>query len=410
MIVKRFSGRTAEEALAQAKWELGDEAVILSSGRSRARWWKFWQTGFQVLVATDYPAERPQAPVISPPAFRAPASDADSPPMPALDRIEIRAGSGEGAAQPPEPSGPSEGGAGTAGSDQDGQPPGDAAGEASPAVLALLRKIDDRLTRLEGFSGRSQEEAFRLLVAQGVREDLARAWALELPPKVAAKAWRERLAAGVAKRLPPVEPVAVAGGGRPAVVVVVGPTGSGKTTTIAKLAAHYHLEEKVSVLVITTDTYRVGAVDQLETFASILRVPFQVARRPKEVGHLVSESDADVILVDTQGHSVHHSMHMAEIRAVWESAGTAEVLLTVPATLAGPEIPVLGEGFLQGEPGRLVITKVDEAHKPGPLIGALTEVAWPLAYVTNGQSVPEDIQAADAGRLARWLVEGRYDG
>jgi flagellar biosynthesis protein FlhF len=273
-----------------------------------------------------------------------------------------------------------------------------------PSVFQVLSQIDDRLGRLEGFSGPVQPKAYKLLTERGLDQNLARKLAEQLPAKAPLRKWQEELAALIKLKMPAVEPLSAPG--RQMVVVVVGPTGSGKTTTIAKLAAHYHLQQHKSVLLISTDTFRVGAVEQLETFAGILKVPFRLARQSKEVKNLIEASDADVVLVDTQGHSVRHSLHMAEIRAVWEGTGRAEVLLTMPATLAAEEARQLVQEFLQGEPGRLVITKVDEATHPGPLLSALMTVELPLSFITNGQSVPEDIRVADTDRLVAWLLEG----
>ena len=402
MIVKRYSGRTAEEALAQAKWELGDDAVILSSGKNRDRWWKFWQTGFQVLVATDYPVAKSagnrKSPKSEEPSDRVvPLARPKKGPQaegidhtPVLDRIEIREMPEERRAV-----------AADTGPVQPASP-----GSDTETLLRTLYQIDDRLGRLEGFAHGTQQKAYQFLTDRGLDSGIARNLAEQVTAK--GKTWKEELAAAVARQMP--KAATLASGGKQLVVVVVGPTGSGKTTTIAKLAAHYHLEQQKSVLMVTTDTFRVGAVEQVETFAGILKVPFRVANRPKDVKDLVQSSDADVVLIDTQGHSVRHSLHMAEIRSVWEGTRTAEVLLTVPATFAGDEIRNLVTGFLHGEPGKLVVTKVDEAHRPGPLVSALMTMSLPVCFVTNGQSVPEDIQVAKIDGLVQWLMEGEYRG
>lgn len=401
MIVKRYSGRSAEEALAQAKWELGDDAVILSSGKSRDRWWKIWETGFQVLVATDYPSQKSDRPT-TPPAERVvpmvrPTPHPETEPEiadPVLDRIEIR---------PPKAVAP-ETTAEPTSSPPVARSERDQGGEAE-ALMQALDRINDRLGRLEGFPGTSGQRAFQLLSDRGMELNVARELALGVSG-AKAKTWQAELAAAVKGRMPPA--VGLANDSK-LVVVVVGPTGSGKTTTIAKLAAHYHLEQQKSVLMVTTDTFRVGAVEQLETFAGILKVPFRVAHRPKDVSDVIHQSEADVVLVDTQGHSVRHSLHMAEVRSIWEGSRATEVLLTVPATLAAEEVRSLVAGFLQGQAGKLVITKVDEAHNPGPLISALLDSGSPpLSFITNGQSVPEDIRSANVDQLVTWLMEGEY--
>jgi len=418
MIVKRYSGRTAEEALAQAKWELGDDAVILSSGMSRDRWWKFWEHGFQVLVATDYPVTKrsgePAQDVEKSPDNQADrvipmnrgrraVEDDGLDPHPVLDRIEIREPSRAETGASPEPEAPR----------LDSEPltrvekPTDRLAETD-ALIHALHQIDDRLGRLEGFSTNVQQKAYKLLTERGMDFALARELAEAMPSKSSTRKWQEDLLTIVRPRMPKMQELRSDGGQM--VVVLVGPTGSGKTTTIAKLAAHYHLEQHQSVLMVTTDTFRVGAVEQLETFAGILKVPFRVANRPKEVEAVVRGSNADVVLIDTQGHSVRHSLHMAEVRSIWEGYQTAEVLLTVPATFAADEIRGLASGFLQGEPGKVVITKVDEARRPGPVLSALMTMDLAVSFVTNGQSVPEDIHQATVDGLVSWLMGGEYGG
>ncbi len=423
MIVKRYSGRTAEEALAQAKWELGDDAVILSSGLSRDRWWKFWQNGFQVLVATDYPvAKRSSEAAESAGAGAKSFADRVIPLVrakpepetleaetsPVLDRIEIRHREPDPVTPPLE----SASGPGPLQPDRSATVRPESTEtlrlRETDALIHALHQIDDRLGRLEGFVTNSQQKAYKLLTERGMDFAIARELAEELSARSSEKKWQEELTAVVRSRMPKSEPIHAAAG--PMIVVLIGPTGSGKTTTIAKLAAHYHLQEKKSVLMVTTDTFRIGAVEQLETFAGILKIPFQVAHRPKEVKTLIEGSDAEVILIDTQGHSVRHSLHMAEIRSVWEGHQTAEVLLTVPATFTSDEVRRLGIGFLQGEPGKVVITKVDEAHRPGPVLSALMTMDLAVSFVTNGQSVPEDIHPATAESLMTWLMEGEYRG
>lgn len=371
MIVKRYSGRTAEEALNLAKLELGEDAVILSSGRARDRWWKFWESGFQVLVAAD-----------SAPAPRPPREN----PEPRLDLA-------------PEPKISSNGHAAASFEPREGT----AATRFEQRMEALLERLEQRIGRMEGFSQHAQEMAYRFLRERGMEEGWARSLAKSLP-EGEGEGWREQVVSRVVSGLPEVLPLTAKGA---RAVMLVGPTGSGKTTTLAKLAAHLYLEEKVAVTLVTTDTFRAGAVEQLETFSDILGVPFRVAKKPKELAQLVESSGNGLVLIDTPGHSVRHPLYMAELKALWQSA-RPELFLTVPAVLAPAEIRALKEGFLGDGRGRVVITKADEAHAPGALFGALMDLGLPLSYITHGQDVPEDIAVASAERLERWLATGEY--
>lgn len=358
MMVKRYIGRTAEEALSLAKWELGEDAVILSSGKRRDRWWKFWENGFSILVAADGPNERApnaEAPA-SPPHEPAPAPPQVLPDWAVrlerkVDVLERRMGT---VADPePEP-------------------------EHVAAIRAFLRE-------------RKMEDSAALLLAR----EAARGGGAD---------WRESVQTLMAKKLGALCPDAPK---TPSRVVMVGPTGSGKTTTLVKLAAKLHLEQNQPVLLVTTDTYRLGAIEQMQAFADLLRVPFRVVHRPRELPEIFAAFDDHLILVDTPGHSVRHPLHMAEIRVTEENSG-GEVWLTVPATMDPAEIRALKPGFLGELHGAVCITKADEAHGAGGVLGAVMQWEFPLRVVTDGQRIPEDLHFATADGLSRWMMRGAY--
>lgn len=363
MIVKRFVGDSAEGALRQAKTELGDEAIILSSGPTRDVWWRFWQRRYQVLVAADM-KER--------------AAPADlRPPRPAATH---------GAARPDVRVAPRH------------------AEAPWSEMVGLLQSLDRRLKRLEEVDeaevapvGHGAAEA--LLMTAGVSEGLAVRLAEGLPRE----GWREALQARLLERLGPPQPVSLK---QPIVLTAVGPTGSGKTTTLAKLAAHFALVQRRQVLLVTTDTYRVAAAEQLRTFAAILSVPLEVALRPQEVESIVARSTHDVILIDTAGRSPFHELHVAEIHSVIRAAasrGASEVLAVLPATMRADEMLLAARRFAP-EGAKICFTKLDEAERPGAMLEAALSLGWPLAYMTDGQSVPEDIDAGDPARLVHWLL------
>ncbi len=377
MIVKRYTGKTAEEALILAKWELGEEAIILSSGKARDRWWKFWETGYQVLVATDYPTAKD----------RDGTRVAEPPPLPqaVVSSLEETAV--------------------TAYASTDALMTEDRSAELSQ-VLDLLKGLDRRLDRIEGIPAGRAEEVYDWLMQEEVVDNWARRLAHELaqaedvPDDETLEATITRI---VADHLAPPQPISVA---EATVVVLIGPTGSGKTTTIAKLAAYFHLEQKKSVLLITTDTYRVAAVEQIKTYAEILGVPLEVAMRPQDIPAMVHKNPADVVLIDTAGHSVNHALYMAEIQTIVQYAKAREILLTLPATM-GPTTMVETAHRLAGDRAvKLCITKVDEAHHGGASVSALLSLGWPLAYITDGQGVPDDIRVAFPDTIAQWIAKG----
>lgn len=195
---------------------------------------------------------------------------------------------------------------------------------------------------------------------------------------------------------------------RRTVLSVVGPTGVGKTTTLAKLAANFRLEQQRQVGLVTVDTYRVGAVDQLRAYAEIMDLPMEVVSTPREMRDALSRLHAcDVVLIDTAGRSQRDSGQMQELRALLAAACPDEVHL-VASTVAESES--LGETlkrFREVGANRLILTKADEAARPGRLFSFLSSADLPLSYVTNGQNVPADIRAISSEHLADWLLDER---
>lgn len=192
--------------------------------------------------------------------------------------------------------------------------------------------------------------------------------------------------------------------GNQKVVVLVGPTGVGKTTTIAKLAANYHLIAEQSVGLITIDTYRIGAVDQLKTYANIIDVPLKVAYSLKELQDAIAGfNDQDLILIDTAGRSHANAMQMAELQAVIKEI-KAEVYLVVGASTKNQDINAIIASFSELKIDNLIITKLDETESYGVLLQAPTYAKAPIAFITNGQSVPDDIEVADVDKLTNLVL------
>ncbi len=193
--------------------------------------------------------------------------------------------------------------------------------------------------------------------------------------------------------------------GRTRVVAFVGPTGVGKTTTIAKLAANYRLRERRSVGLITVDTYRVAAVEQLRTYADIIDVPMEVVATPREMRTAVQRlSGQELILVDTAGRSPRDEVKIQELKSLLAELRADEVHLVVSSVSGGACLNQTAEQFAPVGISALLPTKLDEAGGLGGLLSLLRSSGLPLSYFTNGQSVPDDIEAADSKRLARILA------
>ncbi len=191
------------------------------------------------------------------------------------------------------------------------------------------------------------------------------------------------------------------------IVALVGPTGVGKTTTIAKLAAIHKLLHRKNVGLISTDTYRIGAIEQLRTFASIADIPMDVVYKPTEIaGALKKFRDRDIVFVDTVGRSHRSKKEVAELGKFVQSADPDEVHLVVSASTSPRAISEIIRQFNVVKPNRLLFTKLDEAVTLGPLFSIVNKQHLPVAYVTTGQTVPDDILAMEPAQFASMVYSG----
>lgn len=193
-------------------------------------------------------------------------------------------------------------------------------------------------------------------------------------------------------------------------IAFIGPTGVGKTTTLAKIAAQLKLKRGLSVGLVAADTYRIAAVDQLRTYAEILEMPVEVAASPSDAARacatLESEHGVDVILIDTAGRSQNDRMKLSELRAFLASARPHETHLVLSATAAPKALAREAEAFGSLGVDRLVLTKLDEAATFGTLLALVERLGKRVSFLTHGQEVPEHIEVGRGRRLAE-LVMGR---
>lgn len=192
----------------------------------------------------------------------------------------------------------------------------------------------------------------------------------------------------------------------PHVVVLVGPTGSGKTTTLAKLATIGAMQHKLKIGLVTADTYRIAAVDQIREYAALLDAELRVVFSASEARNAVAAlAHNDVIFVDTPGRTHFDEMGLASVQNVLRGLGAVTVLLTVPATMSRADLPEMFEGFSRFQPDYLVVTKVDETRRPAIFTSLPFESDRRVAFVTDGQRVPQDIFAARSDRIADLLFQ-----
>jgi flagellar biosynthesis protein FlhF len=192
-------------------------------------------------------------------------------------------------------------------------------------------------------------------------------------------------------------------GARPRIIFLIGPTGVGKTTTIAKLAARAKINEQRKVGLITLDTYRIAAVDQLEKYAEIIGLPLSVASRPAELEAAVRAYRAegvDFVFVDSAGRSHRDEPKMAELKEFLSVIPEAEVHLVVSGTTQARTIDSVVERFAPLGFHRVILTKIDESGPLGAVAASLIRMGKPVAFITDGQNVPDDIMSGDPERLA----------
>jgi flagellar biosynthesis protein FlhF len=294
-----------------------------------------------------------------------------------------------------------------------------------PAPPEVSQEVQGQLSDLQGMvrelCRQSRDEAahdlpeslfhlFTDLIEADLSEEVAREWVerirsdasdAELADVVLLKA---RIARMIEAEIAIGGPITVTPGQR-RLVALVGPTGVGKTTTIAKLAAHYRLKEKHNVGLITVDTYRIAAVEQLRTYADIIDLPMQVVSTPREMRDAVRRLDGlDLILMDTAGRSPRDEIKLQELKAFLNEAGADEVFLVLSSVAGSRTLEQTAQRFAAVGTSGLVVTKLDEATGLGNLLPLLRTSGLPLSYLTNGQNVPDDIETADAGRLARLVL------
>lgn len=191
------------------------------------------------------------------------------------------------------------------------------------------------------------------------------------------------------------------------VVALVGPTGVGKTTTIAKLAANFRLRDGIKMGLVTVDTYRIAAVEQLRTYAEIIDLPMQIVTSPQEMQRAMEAfSGMDLVLIDTAGRSPRDELKIQELKQLLEAARVDEVHLVLSLTSGLKSLQSIVRNFAAADISSLILTKLDEADSLGSILSLNREVNLPVSYLTTGQNVPDDIEPAAHDRLAR-LILGR---
>jgi len=384
MLVKRYHANDMQQAMDTVIRELGSDAVILNSRKVRKKGLKniFSKPVMEVMVAYD------------------PAN------IPAVKKLNASSGGAPGADR--------------AQKEQKSKP----AAVSQEQLERLDQRIDSIDSMLADFIEKFSfvkrevtydypEEVQHLLVQMienQVREELAHSLAkqaeqmLRKQPETSAAEIMEHL---VLEQLGRPEPI-LHKKFTQKVILVLGPTGVGKTTTIVKLAADFSVKQKKKVGIINTDTFRIGAQEQLQTYADILGIPLQVVYWANELEQaLESMSDRDIIFVDTAGKRPGDEQNKEDLLEIVRILRPEDTLLCLAATTGFASMKEMVDTYGFVDDYRLMITKIDETKYRGPLLNISWYAQKPMAYVTTGQNVPDDIEVVNVESIARQVVRGQ---
>ena len=271
--------------------------------------------------------------------------------------------------------------------------------------LSKHGRLDHLLPDLPGELVPTYASLLEADVPEALARRLVRYIAERLEPDEARRpeAVRDALCEAVESAIQIAPPIAVAGTRR--VVALVGPTGVGKTTTVAKLAANFKLAHGLKPGLVTVDTYRIAAVEQLRTYAEIIDLPLAVANAPGEMRRAIDElGDVDLVLIDTAGRSPRDEVKIRELADFLAAAQPDEVHLVLSAVAGERSLRAAVERFAVVHADRLILTKLDEADGLGGVLAVLGHADRPVSYLTTGQAVPDDIEPANRSRIARLIL------
>ena len=444
MKIKRYMAPSMRAALDQVRAEQGEDAVILSSRRVKE--------GIEVIAAVDYdealmagaarqysislaaatppePAAPPPHPTI--PALRVPpAPGAAAGAAPTRAVAPVRAAAPTRAAAPPRAMAPapamtpapvaaraSQARATVPAPAMIVRPTAPAADETRRGFASMQREIKDLRRLLESELSHIcwNDKRLREPLRARVLEDLS---SMDIAPDVAAKLAtltprRTNLGdasnipmALLLKHLPVVDKLSTV---NPGVFALVGPTGAGKTTTIAKLAARWTMRYgSQDLALVSTDAYRIGAREQLMTYARILGASVHSANSGQELARVLEGlKSKKLVLIDTAGMGPRDVRLSEQLAALAQGAVGAQFLLALPAQGEGLALEEIIRAFAQVKPTACIITKLDEAASLGAVISTTLRHKLKIAYLCNGQRVPEDVHSAHHRRV--WLVRAAHE-
>jgi len=378
MKIRRFIADNLQEAIRQARIELGQDAIILHTR-------KFKQGGFmglfgkprvEITVALDEVPRVVETGLVPPEVLSAPPAAASQ-----------------------------------------GEAPADSDGQADllyelKTVKELVTQLNEKIGERDKLKGlpRSTQAMYKRLLRNNVDEKLALRLVRSVGEQLESEntrdqeRCRELFIQGIENLIRKPRPIEF-NKNKPRVVAMVGPTGVGKTTTIAKLAANFTLLEKKQVGLITIDTYRIAAVEQLKTYAEIIGIPLEVVFRPEGLMPALDKfRHKDLIFIDTAGRSPKNEPQISELAEFLKAARPDEIMLVLSTNTHTADLLDIYRRFNVVRIDKLVFTKLDESNTWGQILNTVHKTRTSLAYITNGQNVPDDIEVPDPFYLAKTIL------
>ncbi|GIM47818.1 flagellar biosynthesis regulator FlhF [Collibacillus ludicampi] len=394
MIVKRYVVQEMPEAIAKIRKDLGKNAIIISTKKIKTRGFLgfFGRTAFEVIAAAEEEEKKAND------HFKGGQAFTESVQEEAIRMKKPEAFSARGGTERHEE------------------------GQVEPEKERLLQEVQQLRSMFQSFllaepSGvpAVARRMQKTLLANGVDESFA----LRLIHKgmqhiddienMSEQAFREVVQAIIQNEMGGrLAPSPITGDSR--VVSIIGPTGVGKTTTIAKLAAHQVLHERKKVGLITSDTYRIAAVEQLKTYADILNIPLEIVYTPDDcVQALQKFSEKDLILMDTAGRNYTQKMPVAELHPLLHAIDPDEIYLVLSLTSKTSDLETIIANFCEIKIDKLLFTKLDETSTYGAMYNLVQKFQLPASYATTGQNVPDDIEVLTPESIAKLIVgENQY--
>jgi flagellar biosynthesis protein FlhF len=403
MRIKKYTASSMKEALLQIKQDLGDDAMIL---KTRKLPHKMFAMGtreeIEVTAAIDDAAAAKPQPlrplsITDPGVYARPRSverAAGAKPQPAGPAYAPRGATEAAVAAPTTPM------------DRLGllEIKGDI--RAIKDFLKSIRQPGE-MTSAAGFSG-PWAALYKRMIDAEIQPALAERLIMEIKGETSLPDTdiEKRFVDVLSRRFPVSGPLRGNLDG-PVVVAFVGPTGAGKTTTLAKLAAHYALNKESTVSLISADTYRIAAIEQIRSFADIVNVGLQVIFSADEVAAALSAcKNDDFVFIDTAGRSPQDREHMQELDGLMKAFAPDEIHLVLSASTKESDLVHTVNHYREHGVNRLLFTKLDETVRLGNVFDVVQSSGIAVSYLTFGQSVPDDIELAQPGRFIQRLWEG----